>query len=52
VQTLFYIQNTTTGLVLDVKQNRGPDVIMFHYHGGKNQLWEYRNKMIYSKMNG
>jgi hypothetical protein len=49
---LFYIQNTRTGLVLDVKQNRGPEVIMYNYHGGSNQLWEYKKGMIYSKMNG
>jgi hypothetical protein len=52
VQMLFYIQNTRTGLVLDVKQKKGPEVIMHPYHGGSNQLWEYKNRMIYSKMNG
>jgi hypothetical protein len=52
VQEKFYIQNTSTGLVLDVKGNKGPEVIMFPYHGGSNQLWEYRNGMIHSKLNG
>jgi len=49
---LFYIQNPHTGLVLDVKEETGPDVIMYPFHGGPNQLWEYRNRMIYSMLNG
>jgi hypothetical protein len=51
----FYIQNTETGLVLDVKtgeEGEEPQVIMFAYHGGTNQLWEYLNGMIHSKLNG
>jgi hypothetical protein len=27
-------------------------VIMDNYRGGPNQLWEYQNGMIYSKLNG
>ncbi|PNF30965.1 hypothetical protein B7P43_G02088 [Cryptotermes secundus] len=51
----FYIQNTETQLVLDVKggeEGAEAQVIMFAYHGGANQLWEYKNGMIYSKLNG
>jgi hypothetical protein len=52
VQMTFYIQNKETKLVLDIKLRKGPEVIMYHYNGGTNQLWEYKNGMIYSKMNG
>jgi hypothetical protein len=52
LQTPFYIQNPGTGMVLDVKGGKGPEVILFPYHGGPNQLWEYKNGMIYSKLNG
>lgn len=51
----FYIQNTETQLVLDIKdgeEGEETQVIMFAYHGGANQLWEYKNGMIYSKLNG
>jgi hypothetical protein len=51
----FYIQNTETQLVLDVKggeEGGEAQVIMFAYHGSANQLWEYKNGMIYSKLNG
>lgn len=51
----FCIQNTETQLVLDVKggeEGAETQVIMFAYHGGANQLWEYKNGMIYSKLNG
>jgi len=49
---LFYIMSPKTGLVLDVNLNKDPEVIMDNYHGGDNQLWEYKNGMIYSKLNG
>ena len=52
MQMLFYILNPQTGHVLDVKGGTGPEVIMYPLHGGTNQLWEYRNGMIYSKFNG
>jgi hypothetical protein len=55
VQMPFYIQNTETDLVLDVKaggEGGESQVIMFTYHGGPNQLWEYKNGMIHSKLNG
>jgi hypothetical protein len=38
--------------VLDVKEGKGPEVTMGIYHGGPNQLWEYKNGMIYSRLNG
>jgi hypothetical protein len=37
----FYIQNTETDMVLDIKtgeEGEEPQVIMFTYHGGPNQL--------------
>jgi hypothetical protein len=49
---VFYIKNNSTGMVLEVKGDTGHEVIMYHYHGGSNQLWEYKNGMIYSRMNG
>ena len=48
---LFYIQNTKTGMVVDVKEAKGPEVVMHTFHGGPHQLWEYRNGMIYSRLN-
>jgi hypothetical protein len=48
---LFYIKNPAKDMVLDVKENKGPQVIMYPYNGGPNQLWEYRDGMIYSKLN-
>jgi hypothetical protein len=39
-------------LVLDVKEGMSPEVIVGNYHGGPNQLWEYKNGMIYSNLNG
>jgi hypothetical protein len=49
---LFSINKTSTDLVLDIKEGKGPEVIMGNYDGGPSQLWEYRNGMIYSKLNG
>ncbi|KAJ9577254.1 hypothetical protein L9F63_006160 [Diploptera punctata] len=51
----FYIQNIEIELVLDLKEaeDEGEDeVLMYPYHGGPNQLWEYKDGMIYSKHNG
>jgi hypothetical protein len=39
-------------MVLNVMEGTGPNVIMDNYRGGPNQLWEYQNGMIYSKLNG
>ena len=30
---------------------KGPEVIIFPFHGGPNQLWEYRNRLIYRRLN-
>jgi hypothetical protein len=38
--------------VLDIKEGTVPEVIMGKYHGEANQLWEYKNGMIYSKLYG
>ncbi|XP_069685554.1 uncharacterized protein [Periplaneta americana] len=51
----FYIQNVETELVMDLKAPEDGDafqLIMYDYHGGPNQLWEYKDSMIYSKENG
>jgi len=48
----FYLKNPNMGMVLDVKTGTGPEVVMYPLHGGINQLWEYKNGMIYSKLNG
>jgi hypothetical protein len=52
VQILLYIKNTKNGMMLAVKANKGPEVIMEIYRGGTNQLREYKNGLIYSKLNG
>jgi hypothetical protein len=49
---LFSIYQMSTALVVDIKEETGREVIMGIYHGGRNQLWEYKNGMIYSKLNG
>jgi hypothetical protein len=51
----FYIQNKETELVLDLKigeEGEETQVIMYPYNGGANQLWEFRDGMIHSKLNG
>ncbi|PSN42601.1 hypothetical protein C0J52_19718 [Blattella germanica] len=51
----FYIRNVETGLVLDVQSSEkrnGTHIIMWPFHGGDNQLWEYKNNMIISKASG
>lgn len=50
----FYIQNISTGLVVDIKHKGKGEVIMYPYHGGDNQLFRYdvASEMIYSKLNG
>jgi hypothetical protein len=42
-------------MFLDVKESQkrnGAEVILWPYHGGTNQLWEYKDNMIYSKSSG
>jgi hypothetical protein len=51
----FLIRSVVNGMVVGVKDentNNGAPVILWPYHGGKNQLWEYKNNMIFSKLNG
>jgi hypothetical protein len=51
----FIIKSVINGMVLDVKyegKKSGTEVILWPYNGGKNQLWEYKNNMIYSKLSG
>jgi hypothetical protein len=52
VQETFSIENITTKMVLDVKDVKGPEVVMSKYKGSPNQLWQYKNGMIYSTLNG
>ncbi|KDR12921.1 uncharacterized protein LOC110835783 [Zootermopsis nevadensis] len=51
----FVIKCVANGMVLDVKNNErinGAQVVLWPYNGGNNQLWEYKNNMIYSKLSG
>ncbi|XP_069681484.1 beta/gamma crystallin domain-containing protein 3-like [Periplaneta americana] len=51
----FIIKSVSTGMVLDVRNNErrsGAEVVMWPYNGGDNQVWEYKNNMIYSKLSG
>jgi hypothetical protein len=51
----FMIKSVANGMVLDVRnaeKKNGTEVILWPYNGGKNQLWEYKNNMIYSKHSG
>jgi len=50
----FYIQSVDSGLYLDVKgghEAAGAEVILYAFHGKKNQQWKYNNGMIFSKLN-
>lgn len=50
----FYIQSVDNGLYLDVRgenEAAGIDVIVYDFHGKKNQQWRYNNGMIFSKLN-
>jgi hypothetical protein len=49
----FVIKSESNGMALGVKdaQKSGAEVILWPYHGGDNQKWEYKD-MIYSKLNG
>ena len=51
----FIIKSVVNGMVLDVKnadKKNGAEVILWPYSGSQNQLWEYKNNMIYSKLSG
>jgi hypothetical protein len=51
----FYIQSVDSGLYLDVKGEGGDvgiEVIVYNFHGKKNQQWKYNDGMIFSKSNG
>jgi hypothetical protein len=51
----FYIQSLDSKKYLDVKDNNesaGAEVIIYDFHGGKNQQWKYKDGMIVSKLNG
>jgi hypothetical protein len=50
----FYIQSVDSGLYLDVKgeqESAGVEVIVYTFHGKRNQQWKYNNGMIISKLN-
>lgn len=50
----FYIQAVDSGLYLDVKgehEAAGAEVIIYAFHGKRNQQWKYNNGMIFSKLN-
>jgi hypothetical protein len=51
----FVIKSMVNGMVLDVKESEtgsGAEVILWPFHGGDNQLWEYKDHMFYSKASG
>ena len=51
----FYIQNVHSGKYLDVRgasEEQGAQVIIFDFHGGKNQQWSYKSGRIVSELNG
>ena len=50
----FYIQAVDSGLYLDVKgehEAAGVEVIIYAFHGKRNQQWKYNNGLIFSKLN-
>lgn len=50
----FYIQSVNSGLYLDVKgeqESAEAEVIVYDFHGKRNQQWKYNNGMIFSKLN-
>ena len=51
----FYIQSVHSGKYLDVKggsKDKGAQVIIYDFNGGKNQQWTYKKGRIVSKLNG
>jgi hypothetical protein len=51
----FYIQSVPSGRYLDIRggsKEKGAQVTIFDFHGGKNQQWSYKNGAIVSKLNG
>jgi hypothetical protein len=51
----FYIQSMHSGKYLDVSggnKDKGTPVIIFDFHGNKNQQWSYKKGRIVSKLNG
>lgn len=52
---VFYIQSVHSGKYLDVKggsKDKGVQVIIYDFNGGKNQQWTYKKGRIVSKLNG
>jgi len=51
----FYIQSLHSGKYHDLRagsEEKGAQVIIYEFTGGKNQQWTYKNDMIISKLNG
>ena len=51
----FYIQSLHSGKYLDVRggsREKGAQIIIYEFNGGKNQQWSYKRGMIVSKLNG
>lgn len=51
----FYIQSVHSGKYLDVRggsKEKGTQVIIYDFNGGKNQQWTYKKGRIVSKLNG
>lgn len=50
----YFVKNPDTGMVLDVKggnADSGAEICLWSPHGGDNQLWKYKNGMLYSVKN-
>lgn len=51
----FYLQSVHSGKYLDVRggsKEKGAQVIIYDFIGGKNQQWTYKKGRIASKLNG
>jgi hypothetical protein len=51
----FYIQSVHSLKYLDVRggsKDKGAQIILFEFHGGKNQQWTYKKGRIVSRMSG
>ena len=51
----FYIQSVQSGKYLDIRgasKERGAQVTLYDFNGGKNQQWMYKKGRIVSKLNG
>jgi hypothetical protein len=51
----FFIQSLHSGKYLDIRgrsEDKGAQVVIYDFHGDKNQQWTYKKGMIISKLSG